>query len=193
MTVRELMYMIRIAQEADVDAMLAIYGPYVLSTTCSFEYEVPSRETFLHRFRTYTRQFPWLVWEEKGEILGYAYGSAPFGERAAYAWCAESSVYLRPEARGRGIGRQLYTALEHLLSRQGYQVLYALVTSENLPSQHFHTAMGFSHRAEFPRCGFKFGRWLGIQWYEKQLDFVEFPSEAPRQWWSIVTDVQKIF
>lgn len=185
--------MLRFARETDVPEMLAIYAPYILSTTYSFEYDVPTPEAFLCRFLDYTRQFPWLVWEEEGKILGYAYGSAPFGERAAYRWCAEGSIYLRPEARGRGIGRRLYTALEKILTLQGYQVLYALITSENTPSLGFHAALGYTLRAEFPRCGFKFGRWLGVHWYEKQLDFVEFPSASPLCWRSIVPDVQKLF
>ena len=75
--------MIRIATENDVPQMLAIYAPYILNTTHTFEYDVPSREEFLQRFRDLTKQFPWLVWEEDGKILGYAYGSAPFA-RAAY-------------------------------------------------------------------------------------------------------------
>lgn len=185
--------MLRFARETDVPQMLAIYAPYVLTTTCSFEYEVPTPLDFFRRFQDYTRQFPWLVWEEGGKVLGYAYGSAPFGERAAYRWCAEASIYLRPEAQGRGIGRRLYTALEKILTLQGYQVLYALVTSENIPSQRFHTALGYRLRADFPRCGFKFGRWLGVFWYEKPLGFVEFPSAAPTHWQGIVTDVQKLF
>ena len=119
--------MIRIAEERDIPAILEIYGPYVLNTTITFEYDVPTREEFTRRFRDITRQFPWLVYEEDGEILGYAYASAPYA-RAAYAWCAEPSVYLKPEARGRGIGRKLYAALEQILDCQGYQVLYALVT-----------------------------------------------------------------
>ena len=96
--------MIRLACEADVPEILDIYGPYVLTTTYTFEYDVPTAEAFLERFRTITKKFPWLVWEEDGKILGYAYGSAPF-ERAAYSWCAEDSLYLRPEAKGRGIGK----------------------------------------------------------------------------------------
>lgn len=182
--------MIRIATEADIAPMLAIYAPYVQNTTCSFEYEPPTPEELLRRFRDYTRQFPWLVWEEAGEILGYAYGSAPFGDRAAYAWCAEASVYVRQDQRGRGIGRRLYAALEALLTRQGYQSLYALITTENPASLAFHRAVGYAPRAEFPRCGFKFGRWLGIHWYEKRLSFVEFPSAAPVSWKEIVIDAQ---
>lgn len=182
--------MLRFAAEADVPAMLSIYAPYILTTTYSFEYTVPTEAEFLDRFHRYTRQFPWLVWEENGRILGYAYGSAPF-ERAAYSWCAESSIYLRPEARGRGIGRKLYEALEKLMALQGYQVNYALVTSENTASCRFHEGLGYSLRADFPRCGYKFNRWVGVFWYEKRLDFVEFPSQMPTPWLSIVSDVQK--
>ena len=183
--------MIRIAVDADVPAMLAIYAPYIINTAYSFEYEVPTEAAFLQRFRKYTARFPWLVWEENGEILGYAYGSAPF-ERAAYGWCAESSIYLRPDAHGRGIGRRLYAALETLLQYQGYQVVYAIITSENTGSVQFHSHVGFSHVAEFPRCGWKFGRWVGTVWMEKRLNFVESPSNAPMPWSAVVADVQKM-
>lgn len=170
--------MIRLAVEADVPAMLAIYAPYVENTTYSFEYSVPSEGEFLARFRAVTEQFPWLVWEEEGAVLGYAYGSLPF-ERAAYAWSGEVSVYLRPEARGRGIGRKLYTALEAIMARQGYRALYAIVTEENTGSLAFHTAMGYRTVGRFTRCGLKFGRWLGVVWMEKHLESVEIPSEKP--------------
>ncbi len=183
--------MLRIASEADVPAMLAIYAPYVETTTFSFEYEVPTAEEFLARFRKYTAQYPWLVWEEAGEILGYAYASPPFA-RAAYSWCVESSLYLRSDVRGRGIGRRLCAALEEILKLQGYQVLYALITSENAASVRFHERLGYSLRADMARCGYKFGRWLGVRWYEKRLNSVEFPSNMPLPWLSIGGDVQKI-
>ena len=98
--------MIRIAMQADVAAMLAVYAPYVTDTTYSFEYTVPTLEVFTQRFISISEAFPWLVWEEDGKILGYAYGSLPF-ERAAYAWCGEVSIYLAPQAQGRGVGRRL--------------------------------------------------------------------------------------
>ena len=100
---------IRIATENDLPQILAIYGPYVENTTISFEYDIPTAEAFRDRFRSITKQFPWLVWEEDGAILGDAYGCAPL-ERAAYRWCAEPSIYQMPEARGKGIGRKLYEA-----------------------------------------------------------------------------------
>lgn len=183
--------MIRIAREQDVGQMLSIYAPYILNTTHSFEYDVPTQEEFLARFRALTVRFPWLVWEEDGKILGYAYGSPPF-ERAAYSWCAESSIYLLPEAQGRGIGKRLYTALEKLLQYQGYQKTYAIITSENEGSLAFHKHLGYKTVGEFPRCGYKFGRWAGVIWMEKQLAFVQNPSEMPTLWSSIVENNRKI-
>ena len=171
--------MIRIATEADVPAMLAIYAPYVETTTYTFEYTVPTAEEFLGRFREITGQFPWLVWEEEGAILGYAYGSLPFA-RAAYAWAGEVSIYLSPQAQGRGVGRRLYTALEELMAAQGYRVLYAIITEENSGSLAFHQALGYREAGVFSRCGLKFNRWLSVVWMEKHLDSVGIPSDFPR-------------
>ena len=135
--------------------------------------------------RTITARVPWIVWEEDGQILGYAYGS-PLFSRAAYSWCAEPSVYLCPEARGRGIGRKLYNALEEILKMQGYQVLYALITEENKASLAFHEKLGYRARVLFPDCGFKFGRWLGITWLQKQLNSLDTPTSMPRPWTEFV-------
>lgn len=183
--------MIRLATVADVPAILAIYGPYVETTTHTFEYEVPVLEEFTARFHAISADFPWLVWEEAGRILGYAYGSAPF-ERAAYQWCGEVSVYLAPEAQGRGIGRRLYEALEKILALQGYQVIYAIVTSENQASLAFHRALGYRTVAELPDCGVKFGRLLGVTYLEKRLKIGEIPSNAPEKFLSIVKNDRKM-
>ena len=182
--------MIRIALERDVPEILSIYAPYVLNTTCTFEYDVPSSDAFLERFRTITARFPWIVWEEDGMILGYAYGSAPF-ERAAYSWSCETSVYLRPEAKGRGIGRALYTALEQILAYQGYIVNYAIVTSENHSSLAFHQKLGYRMAGEFHGCAFKFGKRLGITWMEKEIKKSENPSKYPDTWPDVRQDAEK--
>ena len=182
--------MIRNASLTDVSEILSIYAPYVLSSTVTFEYDVPTEAEFMQRFRSITAQFPWLVWEEDGKILGYAYASAPYS-RAAYAWCAEPSVYLLPQARGRGIGKALYQVLETCLSLQGYHLLYALVTQENEASMGFHKKAGYFLRAEFPNCAYKFGKNLGVNWLEKRLQSVENPSNFPTPWPQIMQDVQK--
>ena len=183
--------MIRIAEERDVAEILSIYAPYVQNTTYSFEYDVPRLEAFLERFRTITTRFPWIVWEEEGKILGYAYGSEPFA-RAAYRWSCESSVYLRPEARGRGIGRALYTALEQILAFQGYVVNYAIVTSENSASRAFHEKLGYRTAGELSGCAFKFGKRLGIVWMEKEIKTCEIPSEFPDTWPLVRQDAEKV-
>ena len=171
--------MIRMATQADIPAILDIYDPYVLHTAVSFEYSVPTLEEFTERFRTITAQFPWLVWEEAGKILGYAYGSLPFG-RAAYRWCASSSIYLAPQAQGRGIGRKLYEALEAILTEQGYRKTYAIITSDNPGSLRFHRQTGFRFLAEFPDCGIKFNKLYSVVWMEKTLKTGEIPDNFPK-------------
>ena len=181
--------MIRPATEKDIPEILAIYRPYVEHSTATFEYDVPCQRSFLQRFLDITAQFPWLVWEEEGQILGYAYASAPYS-RAAFSWCAEPSIYLRESAKGRGIGSMLYRVLEEILARQGYQVLYALITSENSASIGFHEKMGYETKVDFPNCGYKFDRWLGLIWMEKRIKIVHSPSGFPGSWLSIVQDAE---
>lgn len=171
--------MIRPATELDVPEILAIYAPYIESSTATFEYDVPCSRSFLQRFYDITAQFPWLVWEENGKVLGYAYGSAPF-TRDAYRWSAESSIYLAPEIQGKGVGRKLYAALEDILKTQGYRKTYAIVTTANAASLAFHEAVGFRFVASMPECGYKFGQLHGITWLEKQLNSEEILSQFPK-------------
>ncbi len=177
--------MIRIATENDLPAMLAIYRPYVENTTHSFEYDAPCLRTFTQRFYDHIAQFPWLVWEEEGRVLGYAYAGAPW-ERAGYRWCAETSIYLAPEVQGRGVGRLLYARLEEILKKQGYRMVYAVVTGENTGSVAFHERLGYRKTAVFQNCGFKHGRWLDVVWLEKELREDFAPSGFPRKWIDVV-------
>lgn len=169
---------VRPATVDDLSQLLEIYAPYVRETNYTFEYDVPDPESWRRRFCDITAQFPYLVWEEDGEILGYAHGSAPFSF-AAYRWCAESSIYLRPKAQRRGIGSALYAALEGCLAAQGYRVIYALVTSSNIGSMEFHRRLGYKAVAELPDCGFKQGVWESVTWLEKRLCSPEKPEKAP--------------
>lgn len=177
--------MIRIATEKDIPEMLAIYRPYVENTTYSFEYDVPCTRTFTQRFYDHIAQFPWLVWEEEGRVLGYAYAGAPW-ERAGYRWCAEVSIYLSPEIHGRGIGRTLYGRLEEILTRQGYRMVYAVITSENTGSLAFHAACGYRTVTTFRNCGYKMGRWLDVTWMEKELSGENHPAGFPKKWMEYV-------
>lgn len=176
---------IRAASASDIPAILEIYAPYVEKTAYSFEYTVPTLAAFTERFHAITAQFPWLVYERDGVLLGYAYASAPF-TRAAFRWCSEASVYLAPAARRQGIGRKLYAALEEILRFQGYQTVYALVTSANSASLAFHEVLGYRTVGQFPACGFKLGAWHGMIWMEKRLKAVETPMYAPHPWQELV-------
>ena len=183
--------MIRLATEADIPAILDIYGPYILDTAISFEYSIPTLEEFTDRFRDITARFPWLVWEEDGEILGYAYASLPFG-RAAYRWVAASSIYLAPDAQGKKIGTKLYHALESILTELGYRKAYAIITSDNPGSLRFHEKTGFRFLCEFPQCGVKFQKLYNVVWMEKDLNTGDIPKNFPKSVDSLV-NVDRFF
>lgn len=166
---------IREAAPADAPALRAIYAPYVRETAVTFEYETPSVAEFAGRIQATLEKYPYFVAEEQGEILGYAYAGA-FKSRAAYAWAAELSIYLRQDCRGRGVGKALYAALEAALRAQGVLNLDACITLGQQPdahwtpaSIHFHARMGFAQVAHFRQCGYKFERWYDMIWMEKAV------------------------
>lgn len=172
---------IRPAEERDIPAMLAVYAPYVEETAVSFEYAVPSTEEFRARLTRVQGFYPWLVAEQEGRVLGYAYASR-FHPRAAYDWSVEVSIYLGRQERGRGLGRQLYEALEAMLRAQNVLSAYACIALAETPDEYldhasirFHERMGYRLTGTFPNCGYKFDRWYGMVWMEKRL----VPADAP--------------
>ena len=172
---------IRRARVADVRQMLAIYDYFVRNTAVSFEYETPTQEEFSKRLSEHIALYPWLVWEENGRVLGYAYAGKAF-ERAAYAWNAEISCYLAEEIRGKGIGRKLYAAIEDILRRQGVRKVFAVVTSANAPSVAFHKALGYRKAVTYRKVGFKQGKWYDVIWLEKLLQPLGKPEQFPIPW-----------
>ena len=166
---------IRVAEERDAAALAEIYSYYVEKTAITFEYETPSTEEFTERIHNIKEKYPYIVAEENGEILGYAYGSA-FHPRAAYGWCAEMSIYVKHERRGSGAGGRLYRALESLLAEMGVLNLNACIAvapkeDEYLTnaSVEFHKHFGYKRVGEFHRCGYKFNRWYNMVWMEKMI------------------------
>ncbi len=175
---------IRAASGADIPAMLSIYAHFVHSTAVSFEYTLPTHEEFLRRFQAHIALCPWLVWEENGEVLGYAYAGQAF-ERAAYSWNAEISCYLAENIRGRGIGRKLYAQIEEILRKQGYRKVFAVVTSANEASVKFHEAIGYRRAVVYKDIGYKLGKWYDVIWLEKQLQPLGDPEVFPTPWQEI--------
>lgn len=167
---------IREANEQDAGAIAAIYAPYVLKTAITFEYTPPDAAEFAGRLRRIADFFPFLAAENSAGLIGYAYAS-PFHERAAYAWAAETSVYVRMDSRRQGVGRRLYSALEEALRLQGIRNLNACIASPpedrdpylTRDSEAFHKWLGFHPVGIHHQCGYKFGRWYDIVWMEKLI------------------------
>lgn len=172
---------IRKVRLEDVPEMLEIYRFFVEQTAVSFEYVLPTCEEFTERVRDHVAMYPWLIWEEEGKVLGYAYAGRAF-ERAAYSWCAEISCYLDESVRGKGIGRKLYAQIEEILLKQGCRKVFAVVTSANQASVAFHKAIGYEQAAVFSKVGLKFGKWYDVIWLEKQLCEDGLPEEFPQPW-----------
>ncbi len=159
---------IRMATPSDARAVQEIYGPVVLHTPISFEEEVPSVRELAGRIEKVLAFAPWLVLEEDGRVLGYAYASRHH-ERAAYRWSVDASVYVRETGRRSGVGRALYGSLFALLVRQGFHAVHAGITVPNAASVGLHEALGFRPVALFPRVGFKQGRWHDVGYWQLEL------------------------
>ena len=164
---------IREAIISDAEAMLAIYAPYVEQTAITFEYDVPTIDDFRQRLLKVQAKYPWIVAEQNGRIVGYAYAGA-FKERAAYQWAVETSIYVDHNMKRCGIGRQLHEALEQRLKAQGILNMNACISfieTEDeyltLDSVRFHEQLGYRQVAHFHLCGKKFGRWYDMIWMEK--------------------------
>lgn len=168
-------FTIRIAETGDAEVLLGIYAPYVLETAITFEYEVPSLEEFTGRMNRIQSNYPWLVAEMDGEIVGYAYAGT-FKDRPAYDWSVETSIYVKKGQKRNGIGSRLYEALEACLSRQGILNVNACIAypkqedeTLTLDSVRFHEKYGYKEVGIFHDCGYKGGRWYDMIWMEKML------------------------
>ena len=167
---------IRFVAPGDTPSILSIYAPFISDSSVSFELEVPGVTEMSQRIAAIARKYPWLVWEENGDILGYAYASA-HRDRKAYQWSCETSVYLGPGSTRKGIGTQLYTRLFELLQQQGMRNAYAGITLPNPASEHFHASFGFRKLCVYKGIGYKFGKWSDVLWMEKQLPQPEEVAE----------------
>ena len=161
---------IRPATEDDFTAITAIYAWNVDHGTGTFALAAPAIDEMLAGFHAVQKlRLPYLVAVEDGKILGYAY-AAPFRTRPAYKYVVEDSLYLSPEATGRGIGKALLLKLIELCTaRSLYSLIAVIGDSENLASVGVHKACGFAHTGHLPRAGFKFGRWLDVIFMTRDL------------------------
>ena len=161
-------FVIRRAAESDAPALLDIYAPYIRDTAITFEYDVPTAEEFVARIADILKTHPYLVCEQDGKPVGYAYAHR-IRERAAYDWAAELSIYLAPEAQGQGVGTALYRCLVDLLAMQNLRILYGCVTLPNGKSQKLHEKLGFSLVGVWHGSGWKRNGWHDVGWFEKRI------------------------
>ena len=159
---------IRLATPADGPALAAIYRPYVEQTPISFELRAPTEDEMAGRVAKLLEYAPWVVAEVDGVIRGYAYAGR-FRKRPAYAWTAESTVYLDSAARGQGLGRALMAAVIRVLRLQGYRSVIAGITLPNDASVGLHEALGFTRIGAFDKVGWKAGAWHGVDFFALEL------------------------
>lgn len=188
---------IRVASVEDAQALLAIYAPYVIKTAITFEYEVPSTEEFRERIRHTLQKYPYLVAEQNGKILGYAY-VGPFHDRAAYDWAVETSIYVDENLRRSGVGGRLNRALEAVCGAMGILNMEACIGVPEVEDEHltrnseeYHAHIGYRLVGEFYKCGYKFGRWYNMVWMEKMIGEHKDEMQSP-VCFSDLKDVQRI-
>ncbi len=158
---------IRLANPDDAAGVLAVYAPFI-TTPITFEETLPALDDFHDRMEGIVAKYPYLVAEREGSIVGYAYAHEQ-AERDAYAWNAELSVYLAPEAQGSGLGSILYRALLTLLRLQGAKCAYALVTLPNEASERLQRSFGFELMGIQKNAGYSCGAWHDVAWYTLDL------------------------
>ncbi|MFW2512716.1 N-acetyltransferase family protein [Demequina sp. SO4-13] len=160
--------MIRDATSADAAAIAALYNPYVRETVITFEYDEVSADDMAARIaRVQALGLPWLVLEDEGSVIGYAY-AGPYRPRAAYLHSVESTIYLAHGASGRGLGRELYEALIARLRASHAHSAISLIALPNDASIALHLATGWTEVGQLREVGRKFDRWIDVAYY--QLD-----------------------
>lgn len=171
---------IRTATLDDAAAVAAIYAPIVQHTATSFEVDPPDTAEMRARIEKTLATLPWLVAEDNaGAVCGYAYASK-HKERAAYQWSVDTSVYIREDMRGQGVGRALYGRLLPLLAELGYCQAFAGVALPNAGSVGLHESQGFMPIGVYRNVGYKMGKWRDVGWWQKALREQDAPPREIR-------------
>src|SRR5689334_19988384 len=169
---------VRDATTADAARCAEIYAPYVEETAVSFEAVAPDADEMARRIAAAAERHAWLVLEDDGDVVGYAYGG-PHAARAAYRWSCEVSVYLEMGRRRTGGGRALYEVLLARLAERGYRRACAGMTLPNDASAGLHRAMGFEPVGTYRRIGYKHGTWHDVAWVQRDLGDPSQPLVEP--------------
>jgi len=171
---------IRPVSLADASACLNLYSKYVVRSAVSFELDAPSLDEFSSRIDSISKRFPYVVAEENGRVIGYAYASA-YRDRLAYQWNVEVSIYVEDDKKKSGIASLLYAELFSELKRIHICKAFAVIALPNEASVNFHTKMGFEKFATYKNVGFKLNQWHDVLWMEKTIQFPDTPT-SPTYW-----------
>lgn len=147
--------------DTDAKRIVDIYNNYILKTTVSFETEPLTAEQMRKRIEQISAIYPYLVYEENGRVIGYAYVHM-WKERVAYCHTVETTIYIASDCLHKGAGSALMARLISECRKKNYRMLIACVTGENLPSIEFHKKLGFNIVSHFHNVGNKLGRWLDV-------------------------------
>jgi L-amino acid N-acyltransferase YncA len=170
---------IRLARpETDAAPCAAIYRRSVEASFASFEEVPPAEGEMADRIREILVLTPWLVAEDGGEVVGYAYAGR-HKERAGYRWSVDISAYVRHDRQGRGIGAALYGRLIPMLAAQGFANAYAGITQPNPASVGLHRSIGMELVGTYSDVGYKLGAWRDVAWYHPRLQ--EPPGDPPAE------------
>lgn len=161
---------IRPVRESDASDIVGIYNPYVQGTCITFETEPVHAHEMAHRIEeTLESSLPWLVAEDSGRVVGYAYASRWKG-RCAYRYSVESSVYLDPAHIGRGLGLRLYASLIDAIRACSMHAVIGGIALPNAPSVNLHERLGFKKVAHFEQVGYKQDRWVDVGYWQLLLE-----------------------
>jgi L-amino acid N-acyltransferase YncA len=173
---------IRAARPEDAAAIAAIYAPFVLTGTVSFETEAPDARQMRSRMAASDGLYPWIVatsGEEEGGVLAYAYASK-FRDRPAYKYVVETSIYVTGTVERQGVGRLLYEALIDTLRAQGFTQAIGVLALPNEASIGLHEATGFRRQGVYREVGYKNGRWIDVGFWQCQLNRSTTPPTEPK-------------
>lgn len=174
----------RTAGEADAERLIEIYNYYVVNTAVTFECTPPTADEFRRRIRETLINYPYLVAEYKGVVVGYIYAGR-FRPREAYDWAASTSIYVDRDFRHRGIGKRMYEELERILRAQNVTNVYAAAADPQTDhdpylsrnSEPFHNAIGYKKVATYSNCAYKLGGWYNLVVMEKVIGERKCPME----------------
>jgi L-amino acid N-acyltransferase YncA len=171
--------MIRTATTDDAAAVAAIYAPIVRDTTISFELQPPTVDEMRTRIEATLSRLPWLVnLDDDGAVNGYVY-AGKHRDPGAYRWSVNTSVYVRDDSRGQGVGKRLYLALLDELRRLGYFQAFAGIALPNTGSVALHESLGFEPIGVYRNVGHKHGAWRDVGWWQRPVQALAAPTAEP--------------